>query len=78
MIRNGELMIRGGGFKSFAAVLMLRLTFTSDAVVYIFLQTDVRKTLFRTICGCKNGERGSRNRNGFHGQVTNPDESAGV
>ena len=78
MIRDGELMIRGGGFKAFAAVFMLRMSFTSDAVIYIFLQKDVRRTLFRTFCWCKHRERGNLHQNGFHGQVMNLEPLTGV
>ena len=80
IIKNGKFV--SGGGHSTAAVLMLHLSFTSDAVIYIFMQTDVRRTLFRTVCvcGCRHDERGNfhRNgfRNGFHGQAIKPGLSA--
>ena len=56
--------------------IMLHLSYTSDAIIYIFLQGDVRKTLFNMIYCCCDQENVAQNRPQF--QVNHPESDTAV
>ena len=45
--------------------LMLQLGYTSDALIYIFLQSRVRKTLSKMVCRCRDNESENLQQNGL-------------
>ena len=58
LIENGYLTNKNHiTTESSIAGFMLHLGYTSDAVIYIFLQSNVRKTLSKMVCRCRDNER---------------------
>ena len=62
--------------ESIIAGFMLHLGYTSDAVIYIFLQTNVRKTLSKMVCRCRDNE--GENLHRLNIQDLNLESSSGI
>ena len=62
--------------ESSIAGFMLHLGYASDAVIYIFLQTNVRKTLSKMVCRCRDNE--GENLHRLNIQDLNLESSSGV
>ena len=51
---------------SIIAGFMIHLGYTSDAVIYTFLQAPIRKTLSKMVCQCRDNEGENSQQNRFH------------